>query len=181
MELDFNAAEIRTALGLSRQPQPELDIHEWHNNQKFEGKKDRELIKKDFFSWFYDYKKKDKIYERYYDRDFLKERYFRNNQVETIFNRSIEADRHLWFSYLIQSTSSDLFFDRVYEVWKYLINYKSNIYFTVHDSVIIDVFEDDLLILPELKEIFSETILGKFLTNVSWGLNYGNMKPVEAF
>lgn len=182
IELDFNAAEIRTALGLSKQPQPDVDIHEWHNYQKFEGKQDRDSIKKDFFSWFFDYKKRDKIYERVYNREFLKERYFKNNQqVETIFDRFIEADRHLWFSYLIQSTSSDLFFDRVYEVWKFLLNHESSVYFTVHDSVIIDVVEKDLLILPTLKEIFSDTILGKFLTNVSWGLNYGNMKPVEAF
>lgn len=181
VEFDLNAAEIRTALALSGQIQPDIDIHEWHNQEKFNGEMSRSDIKIDFYSWFYNHKKYDHEYEKYYDRHKLKENHYRNGHVYTVFDRVIKCSEDKWFSYLIQSTASDLFFHRLYEIWKILLHCKTKIAFAMHDSVILDVHEDDIELLPQIKQIFSQTFLGDFLVNCSWGFNYGEMCRTDMF
>ena len=58
LELDFNAAEVRTLLSLAGSKQPHIDIHAWNLAQGMgENVESREDAKKAFFSWLYDEKK----------------------------------------------------------------------------------------------------------------------------
>jgi len=53
---------------------------------------------------------------------------------------------------------------------------KSHVAAVVHDSVVIDLHRDDRRMIPQLQEMFSQTRLGHFKTNVSIGKNLGNMR-----
>ena len=103
--------------------------------------------------------------DKYWDGDF----------VVTPFGRKIEADRFHALNYIIQSTSSDLFLKSAVKVDKILKDKKSKIAFTLHDSLVIDLHEEDKQILPEIAECFSNTELGKWRVNVSAGKNFGDM------
>jgi hypothetical protein len=53
---------------------------------------------------------------------------------------------------------------------------KSYVAFPIHDSIVLDLSEEERGKLPEIIEIFSNTALGKFKVNVSVGTNFGNLK-----
>jgi len=82
-------------------------------------------------------------------------------------------------NYIIQSTSSDLFLRQMIKVDKMLEGKKSFIAFSVHDSLVMDFAEEDIHLLEPIIEEFSDTPLGKYLTNVSMGKNYGNMRKIK--
>ena len=46
LELDYNAAEVRTLLALSGKDQPEEDIHEWNIKNIYDGDLTREEAKR---------------------------------------------------------------------------------------------------------------------------------------
>ena len=71
-ELDFNACELRTALALLGQEQPEEDLHEWNLANVFTRAKDRDNAKKRIFSWLYNPNNKDDKVSKIYDRNRLK-------------------------------------------------------------------------------------------------------------
>ena len=56
---------------------------------------------------------------------------------------------------------------------------RSNIAFCLHDSLVIDLHEEDGVLIHEIKEIFANTNLGKFKVNVSGGKNFGEMKEMN--
>ena len=53
---------------------------------------------------------------------------------------------------------------------------QSFIAFSLHDSLVLDFSKEDLKNVPELVTMFSNTDLGQYLTNVSIGKNFGEMK-----
>jgi hypothetical protein len=55
---------------------------------------------------------------------------------------------------------------------------KSFIPFMVHDSVVLDLSDDEKADLPELIRTLSDTKWGIFPVNVKIGSNYGNMKKI---
>lgn len=172
-ELDYNAADIRTLSGLLQIPQCEDDCYEMLKKHS----QDRDLIKKEFYGWLYNPQKKDKHYEKMFNLEYLKKAYFQDSKIKTLFGRKIETDEKRWISHLIQSTSSDVFFEQVFEIWKFLRNYKSKICFMLHDSVTIDVFKDETYIIPKLLEIFNNTRFGIYhCTHLKSGTNFGEMK-----
>ena len=97
----------------------------------------------------------------------------------TPFGNKIECDEHHALSYIIQSTLGEIVLKKLIEVEHFLRQYKSNIYFTVHDSIVLDFAEEDKSILYEISKIFSDTPLGHFPVSISAGTNYGNMKAVK--
>lgn len=178
LELDFNTAELRTALSLLRSDLPNIDIHQWHNQEKFNNNLTRQQIKSDFFSWFYSkHNKKDSFYEKLYNKEFLYERYYSENKVITPFGREINCDKEHFLNYLIQSTTSDMFFEQVYKVLNYIKSnkIKSKISFTLHDSLVLDIKNDEKQHFNNIKAIFKNTRFGDFLINESKGSNYGTM------
>ena len=58
---------------------------------------------------------------------------------------------------------------------KFLENYKSHIAFCVHDSIVLDMSDDEKYLIPEIKKMFSDTDLGNFKTSVKAGKNFGKL------
>jgi len=179
VELDFNAAELRTLLALCGKEQPEGDIHEWNAKNVFRGLVTRKEAKERIFAWLYNSESKDCLANRAYDRFAVKEKYWDGKIVTTPFGRKIEADDFHALNYIIQSTTSDLFLRRAIALYKLLSGRKSRIAFTIHDSLIVDFANEDKEILKKMIETFSETELGAFKANVGVGSNFGSLGKVS--
>jgi hypothetical protein len=65
------------------------------------------------------------------------------------------------------------------KVWEKLQQTKSEIRFLVHDSVLIDLSDEDKAILPELIDTFSQTPLGSYKVGVNIGRDYGQMRKMK--
>ena len=178
MELDFNAAELRTLLALAGKEQPPEDIHEWNGKHVYRGGQSREEVKKRIFAWLYNPRSEDALASAAYDREGVLEKYWDGRYITTPFGRQIEADAHHALNYIVQSTTSDLFIDRMIAVHKFLTDKKSFISFSVHDSLVIDFAESERALIFEVAQIFSRTNISDFLTNVSEGRNYGDMREI---
>ena len=96
--------------------------------------------------------------------------------VSTPFGREIKVDRSKALNYLIQSTTSDAFLTQCHKIWQKLSEYKTNIAFLLHDSVVLDFASDERHLIPEMIDLFSQNDLGKFKVNVAIGKNYGDMR-----
>ena len=179
VELDYNAAEIRVLLALNKISQPSGDIHDWIRSHIFNKSLTREESKKKTFAWLYNPEAKNIKLERVFNKEGLVSEYWKGEAVQTPFDRKIKADSAHSLNYLIQSTSSDLFLKQMIKVFDFLKDKRSHIAFCMHDSLTIDLHEDEKQILPALKRIFSDTELGEFKTNVSAGLHYGTMKKMN--
>ena len=178
VELDFNAAELRTLLALSGKEQPEEDIHNWNIKNVYGQAMTRDEAKKRIFAWLYNPNSSDSLSSSAYDRDTVLNKFWNKSSVKTIFNREIPSDQHNAFNYIIQSTTSDLFLRRMVAIFNFLKDKKSFISFSVHDSLVIDLAEEEKEILSSIVDIFSKTDLGKFKVNVSAGKDYSNMRKL---
>jgi hypothetical protein len=179
LELDFNAAEIRTLLSLAGAKQPLEDIHAWNLAQGMgEAVKTREDAKKAFFSWLYDEKKKNEKLEQIYKRSDVINDHFKGGQVTTPFGNTMPADRHHSLSYLIQGTTAEMVLRQAIKIDEFLKGHESFIAFTIHDSVIIDISKDETNLVPKLLGLFADTELGLFKVNASFGDSFGDLKPL---
>ena len=178
VELDFNAAELRTLLSLAGREQPEGDIHNWNIENIFKENMSREKAKKSIFAWLYNPSMKHPA-EKVYNRTSVLDKHWDGDKIQTIYGREIEADKHHALNYVIQSTTSDLFLRRMIDVHEILKNKKSHIAFCVHDSLVIDLDNEEKDMIPEIKKIFSDTELGNFKVNLSAGKDYGTMKELK--
>ena len=175
VELDYNAAEVRTLLSLSGKQQPKGDIHEWNRQTIFGGRGDRGHAKRKFLSWLYN-PASDAVESEYYDRQAVLSKFYNNGAVKTPFGRSIECDDFHALNYLLQSSSSDNCLTQAYKIHNLLRHKKSNVAFLIHDSVIIDLKYEDRHLLPQIKEIFQDTTLGNFQCGMKIGKNLGNLQ-----
>jgi len=178
LELDYNACELRVLLALNGHEQPEKDLHIWNQEHVFEGKYERSEAKLKIFSWLYD-TKVNELANKYYDKDKIKAKYWKDGKVVNHYERQIQCDEQHAVNYIIQSTASDMFLRQVLKVNKLLEGRKSKIAFMIHDSLIIDVSKEDRDILESIQETFSETDFGKFKANVCAGKNFGNMRKIK--
>lgn len=179
IELDFNAAELRTFIALNGQEQPQQDLHAWNIENIFRGMGTREEAKTRLFAWLYNPNSEDYLLNRMYDREKLLKENWKDGKITTKFSRTIEVDERRALNYLIQSTSSDLFLRQMIKIDKILENTKSYIAFSLHDSLVMDVREEDRHLLPQIAEVFGDTLFGKYLVNVSIGKDYGNMRKLK--
>ena len=174
VEMDYNGAELRTVLSLSDQDQPQDDIHQW-NAKNLYNYCSRDEAKSRIFAWLYNSKSVSKEAERVYKRSEIRNKYWDGEYVTTPYNRQIKADKHHSMSYIIQSTFSDMLLRQMIKVNDFLKNYKSHIAFCVHDSIVLDMTEDEKYLIPQIKKLFSDTDLGDFKANVSAGRNFGKL------
>ena len=163
-------------LALNGREQPSMDLHEWNVKNIYRGIGTREEAKKRVFAWLYNPNSEDKLTSRYYDRGKVKDSFFSDGEVKTIFGRRIESDDYHAFNYIIQSTTSDLFMKQVIKVHDFLKDKKSFIAFLIHDSLVIDFDKSELEHINEIRHFFSQTIFGDFRSSIKIGKNYGEMK-----
>lgn len=174
VELDYNGADIRVAIGLLDMQQPQEDLYAWISRGIFPGM-DRDKIKRTLFSWLYNPESRCDELERVLDRSKLLSKHWDGEYVTTFGKGKIKADKEHALSYLIQGSQMDVFGDCVLKIHKLLKNKKSKISWVIHDSVTIDYSEDENL-LDEIMELFSNTKLGRFKINRSEGYNFGEME-----
>ena len=144
------------------------------------GKKgiDREEAKVGFFTWLYS--PRDTTFEKsIYNRKTVLDKFYFDGSVINPFDRKIEVDEQRALSYLVQSTTNDLTLDRAVAISKALEGRASYVSHLMHDEVVIDFSDEDRDLLPELKSIFANTKLGKFMTNVTAGKNYLEMNELN--
>ena len=177
VELDFNAAELRTLLALCDRPQPQDDIHEW-NMQHSSVSITREEMKKRTFAWLYNPAARDSLLESLYDRDLIKDAYSYSGGVKTPFFREIETDERRSLNYIVQSTSSDICIEQSFKLRNFFRNRKTKVCYLLHDSVILDFDKNDIELFLEAKQIFGETRFGNYLVNSSIGKNFGEMRTI---
>ena len=139
----------------------------------------RDEAKQRFFSWLYDDNKTNPYLSKYYDRDKVRQLYWKNGSVKTMFGREIEADRKHALNYIIQSTTADLVLRQVIKVHKMLQGMQTHIAFTIHDNIVLDMPYEERYNIPMLVEEFSNTALGKFLVNVKAGKDFGSLRTLN--
>jgi len=179
LELDFNAAELRTLLALQGKEQPKEDIHEWNVRNVFDNKLTREEAKKNIFAWLYNPQSQNTSCSNVYNREKVVQKYFTQGQVTTFFTKIIPSEERTALNYIIQSTCAENVLRQMIKLNNFLKDKKSFIAFPVHDSVVIDFHISEKHIIDDLIAIFQNTDLGKFKVNVSAGLNFGNLKTLE--
>ena len=179
VELDFNAAELRTLLSLLGKEQPQEDMHAWNVENIFKGNISRDDAKKRIFAWLYNPESKDRLCEKFYDRETIVGKYYDGTKVTTPFGKEIESQERTALNYIIQSTCAENVLKQMIKVSNYLKGTKSYVAFPIHDSIVLDLSVEDKERLPELLEIFSHTDLGNFKVNISVGTNFGNLKKLE--
>jgi len=180
LSLDYNGAEIRTFLALSGKNQPQYDIHMWNIDNIFKNRAilDRSEAKTLLFSWLYNHDSKD-LDSKYYNREDVVKEYYEGGYVQTIAGRKIKVDERRAFNYIIQSTTADLVMSRAIEIDRFLEDKKSFVSHIVHDEIVIDLSNDEKDLVPEIKEIFSNNILDKFVVNMEAGTNYYDLEDLR--
>lgn len=180
LELDYNAAEIRTLLALSGLSQPKGDIHEWNRKHIYRGLGTREEAKKRIFAWLYNPKSEDYLSNRAYDKDLVKNKYWDGENIVTEFDREIKGvDNHHALNYIVQSTTSDLVLSKAVEIHERLRDMESRIAFMMHDSIVIDLKNSERDVIINLLQIFIDTRFGRYKVNLSLGKNFGEMKRMN--
>ncbi|MGI9554709.1 MAG: DNA polymerase [Vampirovibrionia bacterium] len=179
VELDFNAAELRTLLSLQGREQPPEDMHEWNMENVFKGDLTRAEAKKRIFAWLYNPDSHDELCEHAYDRRSILKKHYSHGRVKTIFGKTIESEDRTALNYIIQSTCAENVLRQMIKLSNYLEGYKSYVAFPIHDSVVLDFSAEDKEKLGEIINLFSNTELGKFKVNVSVGTNFGNLQKLE--
>ena len=177
LELDLNGAEIRTLLGFSGVEQPDEDVHLW-NMKELPPWVERSEAKEKFFAWLYNPKAGNDMYEKFYNKKAYLE-HFDGSSIKTPFGRELPVDERKALNYLLQSTTSDIVLDNSYKIMRLLKNKRSNVAFTMHDSVVLDFAKEDHHMVKQIKDIFESNLFGKFLSTINIGKNFGNLKEIK--
>ena len=180
VELDLNAAEVRTLMALSGKEQPQGDIHEWVVKNVFDGEKERSKAKIELFAWLYNPSSSKSRFDQIFSRTIFRDFYsFENQLLTTPFGRKLVVDERKAQNYLLQSTTSDIVIQNAYKIMKMLKDTKSKIAFTLHDSIIIDMDKKDATMLREIKKQFEQTAWGDFMSTCKIGSTFGDLKELK--
>lgn len=180
VELDLNAAEIRMLMALSGREQPQGDIHEHLQSEIFGGWGKRSEFKERLFAWLYNPNSDDTVFDDFFSRETF--RYFfaaEDELLTTPFGRKLHVEERKAQNYLLQSTTSDQVLENAYKIQKMLCGKKSKIAFTLHDSIILDMAQEDAIMLKELKAQFEKTRWGNFVSTCKIGKTFGNLKELK--
>jgi hypothetical protein len=189
VELDLNAAEIRMLMALSGREQPQGDIHEHLQSEIFGGWGKRSEFKERLFAWLYNPNSDDTVFDRFFSRETFREFFSRetfrdffaaeDEVLTTPFGRRLVVDERKAQNYLLQSTTSDQVLENAYKIQKMLRGKKSQIAFTLHDSIILDMAKEDAIMLREIKKQFECTRWGNFVSTCKIGKTFGDLKELK--
>ena len=121
----------------------------------------------------------EKLLEETYGRERIVGEHWTGTHVRTRFDRTIPSDHHHSLSYIIQSSCVDVVLRRLIQISERLRDHKSRVAFTLHDSVVIDLADEDRGLIPELINLFERNELGRFKVNVQAGRDFGKMKALS--
>tara|TARA_Y100001937_G_scaffold11551_1_gene14295 strand:- start:2766 stop:3896 length:1131 start_codon:yes stop_codon:yes gene_type:complete len=179
VELDLNAAEVRTLIALSGREQPQEDIHEWVVKNVFDGEMERSKAKIELFAWLYNPSNSKSRFDQIFSRQIFRDFFAPEDKVLTTpFGRRLAVEERKAQNYLLQSTTSDIVIQNAYKIMKMLKGKKSKIAFTLHDSIIIDMSKKDAIMLRDIKEQFEETPWGPFKSTCKIGKTFGHLKDL---
>lgn len=177
VELDLNAAEIRMLMALSGKEQPEGDIHKHLQQEIFGGWGKRSEFKERLFAWLYNPNSVDTVFDDYFSRETFRDFFAVEDEVLTTpFGRRLSVDERKAQNYLLQSTTSDQVLENAYKIQKLIKDTKTTIAFTLHDSIILDMAQEDAIMLREIKNQFESTRWGQFTSTCKIGTNFGALK-----
>ena len=179
VELDLNAAEIRMLMALSGREQPQGDIHEWVVENVFQNNIERSQAKIELFAWLYNPSNLKSRFDQIFSRQIFRDFYLSEDKVLTTpFGRKLVVEERKAQNYLLQSTTSDQVLENAYKIQKMLKNKKSSIAFTLHDSIILDMAQEDAKMLRNIKQQFENTRWGNFVSTCKIGKNFANLKEI---
>ena len=180
VELDLNAAEIRMLMALSGKSQPQGDIHEHLQKEIFGGWGKRSEFKERLFAWLYNPNSDDTVFDDFFSRQTFRDFFAAEDEVlRTPFGRRLNVDERKAQNYLLQSTTSDQVIENAYNIQKMLKNKKTKIAFTLHDSIVLDMSQEDAIMLREIKDKFEQTRWGPFVSTCKIGTNFGELKEIK--
>ena len=180
VELDLNAAEIRMLMSLSGQEQPRGDIHEWVVTNVFDDEIPRAQAKTELFAWLYNPSSSKSRLDQIFSREIFRDFYSSEKKILTTpFGRKLIVEERKAQNYLLQSTTSDQVIENAYKIQKMLSDKKSTIAFTLHDSIILDMSQEDAIMLKDIKKVFEKTRWGNFLSTCKLGRTFGSLKEIS--
>lgn len=173
VSLDYNGAEIRTAIGLAGKEQPPGDVYETFA-YLFPGKT-RDEVKQEILKMWYNTDESVHLKEILEKGSFI-EKFWNGEKITSLMGREIKCEKDLVIPYMNQSSTAEIVFERSYELQKFFSTKQTKIAFIIHDEIILDMPLEERELIPEIKEIFSCTPLGKFVVRCKTGSNLGEMK-----
>ena len=180
VELDLNAAEVRMLMALSGREQPRGDIHEWIVDNVFNGEMERSKAKIELFAWLYNPSSSKSRFDQIFSRQIFRDFFAPEDEVLTTpFGRRLAVDERKAQNYLLQSTTSDQVLENAYKIQKMLKGTKSTIAFTLHDSIILDMAQEDAIMLRDIKSQFEQTRWGSFVSTCKIGKTFANLKELK--
>ena len=177
LEFDLNSAEARTFLNLINFEMKE-DIHTYNAKHVFKGIP-REEAKVKFFSWLYDLNKQNLSLDKEYDREYIIEKFYDGESIETSFGRKIKCPRSKVVNYSLQSITNDVVLEGAVKIKELLKDKTSNVCFLLHDSIVLDFCREDIKIIPEIINVFKNTKIGSYDMNIRSGNNFGAMRQIK--
>ncbi len=179
VELDLNSSEIRMLMALSGREQPQGDIHEHLQKEIFDGRCKRSEFKERLFAWLYNPNSDDTVFDQFFSRKTFRDFFAAEDEVLTTpFGRRLAVDERRAQNYLLQSTTSDQVLENAYKIQKMLMGKKTTIAFTLHDSIILDMAQEDATMLRDIKVQFEKTRWGNFVSTCKIGKNFGLLKEL---
>jgi len=180
VELDLNAAEIRMLMALNGKPQPKGDIHQHLKKEIFGESTKRSEFKERLFAWLYNPNSDDTVFDSFFSRETFRDFFVAEEKVLTTpFGRRLAVDERKAQNYLLQSTTSDQVLENAYKIQKILKGKKSTIAFTLHDSIVLDMSQEDAIMIRDIKEQFEKTKWGNFMSTCKIGKNFGDLKELK--
>lgn len=180
VEFDLNAAEIRMLMALSGHQQPHGDIHEHLQEKIFGTSVNRSQFKERLFAWLYNPTSDDTAFDQFFSRETFRDFFAPDDQILTTpFGRKLFVEKRKAQNYLLQSTTSDQVVENAYKIQKMLENKKSTIAFTLHDSIILDMKQEDAIILRDIKKQFEQTRWGNFASTCKIGKDFANLRELK--
>jgi len=118
--------------------------------------------------------------QSYEIKKFNEENGYIINKWGTIIRPKSSKD-YASFNNYIQSTATEILVDKLFEIKNFIRNYKSELIFQVHDSLIFDICKEEKYIVKDLLKILTHYRDMKFSISYRSGVNYKDLSKEYHF